>query len=116
MSKRALIMVIFVLSLGVILSGCANDETDGGFIRKTYTGTIENQSIENDNKYISVNIGNDEVLNFVITDTSEIDNDEIIANGNTVEIDCVYWYESSTYEILKLVAVDNDSNTIGNTD
>ena len=33
-----------------------------------------------------------------------------ISVGDSVETDCVHWYESSTYEILKLTVTTHDEN------
>ncbi|SFQ16100.1 hypothetical protein SAMN05216343_12728 [Oscillibacter sp. PC13] len=119
MSMKSLIVFVLAMSCGITLSGCTNDTADagdGGFIRKTYTGIVEEQNTENDNEYIRVNIGNNEVIDFLIRDTSEMDHGESISEGDAVEIDCVHWYDPSIYEILKLSVDDSASNTDSNND
>lgn len=59
---------------------------------------------------IRVVTGNNEVIDFLITSTTEIDGEENISEGDSVEIDCVHWYETSTYEILKLTVTTVQEN------
>ena len=100
--KKYLVLVLALLC-GLTASGCSfeTEGVNGGFIRETYTGIIEEQFTENGNEYIRVDTENNEVIDFLLTDTTEINGDENISVGDSVEIDCVHRYETSTYEILK---------------
>ena len=95
---------VLALILGLTVCGCSSEsgDVDGGFIRETYSGIIEERLTEKGNEYLRVDTENNEAIDFLITDTTEIDGDETISVGDSVEIDCVHWYETSTYEILKL--------------
>lgn len=105
--------LVLALICGLTASGCSSEsgEVDGGFIRQTYSGIIEDRLTENGAEYLKVDIGNDEVIDFQITDTTQLDDNENISVGDSVEIDCVHWYESSTYEILKLTVTTHDENS-----
>lgn len=100
----------FVLALicGLTGIGCSfeTEGSDGGFIRETYSGTIEEQPAESGREYLRVDIGNNEVIDFLLTDSSEIAEDAAISTGDAVEIDCVLWYATNTYEVLKLTKID----------
>ena len=104
--KKYLALVL-ALILGLTVCGCSSETegVDGGFVRETYSGIIKEQLTENGSEYIRVVTGNNEVMDFLITGTTEIDGEENISAGDSVEIDCVHWYEPSTYEILKLITV-----------
>ncbi len=104
--------LVLALIFGLTVSGCSSEsgDVDGGFIRETYSGIIEKRLTENGSEYLRVDIGNDEVIDFQIADTTQLDDDENISVGDSVEIDCVHWYESSTYEILKLTVTTHDEN------
>ena len=99
---------ILALSCMQILAGCSSPapEKNGGFIRKTYTGVVGEIPEEN---CLRVDVGDDEVLDFGLDDTSEIEGDATVAVGDTVEIDCVLWYETGTYSVLHLTVVDGPS-------
>lgn len=105
--KKQLTLVL-ALILGVTVSGCSSETEDvsGGFIRKTYSGIIEEQFIENGSEYLRVDIGNNEIIDFLLTDSSEIAEGTNISTGDNAEIDCVLWYDTNTYEVLKLTAID----------
>ena len=94
---------ILALSCIQILAGCSSPapEKDGGFVRKTYTGVVEEIPEEN---CLRVDVGDDEVLDFQLDDSSETDGDAVV--GDMVEIDCVLWYETGTYSVLHLTVVD----------
>ena len=99
---------VLALILGLTVCGCSSETegVDGGFVRETYSGIIKEQLTENGSEYIRVVTGNNEVMDFLITGTTEIDGEENISEGDSVEIDCVHWYEPSTYEILKLTVLE----------
>lgn len=99
---------VLVLICGLAVSGCSSETegTNGRFTRETYSGIIEEQPAENGSEYLRVDIGNNEVVDFLLTDSSEIDEDAAISTGDVVEIDCVLWYDTNTYEVLKLTAID----------
>lgn len=105
--KKYLALVL-ALILGLTVCGCSSETegVDGGFVRETYSGIIKEQLTENGSEYIRVVTGNNEVMDFLITGTTEIDGEENISEGDSVEIDCVHWYEPSTYEILKLTVLE----------
>ena len=100
-------IVLFWVMACTALAGCSSEgsETDGGFVRETYTGVVEEQILDENKEYLRVDIGNDEVIDFMMTTSSEIDEDAAISVGDTVEIDCVLWYDTNTYEILKLTMI-----------
>ena len=102
-------LIVFVLTLVCMqsLAGCSSEssETNGGFIRETYTGVVEDQRSDENGEYLRVDIGNDEVIDFLMTDSSETNEDAVISVGDTVEIDCVLWYGTNTYEVLELAAI-----------
>lgn len=105
--KKYLAFVLALL-LGLTVCGCSSETegVDGGFIRETYTGIIEEQLTENGSEYIRVDTGNNEVIDFLLTDSSEIVEGTNISTGDIAEIDCVLWYDTNTYEVLKLTAID----------
>ena len=109
--KKYLVLVLALLC-GLTASGCSfeTEGVNGGFIRETYTGIIEEQFTENGNEYIRVDTENNEVIDFLLTDTTEINGDENISVGDSVEIDCVHRYETSTYEILKVTVTTVQEN------
>ena len=97
------ILVLSVLVCKAALNGGSSETTkvNGGFIRETYSGFVEAQIIEDDSRYISVGVGNGEVIDFFFAGTTEIEGGEAVSVGDAVTIDCVHWYPSA-YEILKL--------------
>ena len=103
MKTRQLAVFILTLVCTVSLTGCASADsgTNGGFIRKTYTGVVEDRISDESGTYFQVNVGDDAVIDFRMTASSEIHGDAAISAGDTVEIDCVLRYPSS-YEILEL--------------
>lgn len=109
--KKYLALVL-ALILGLTVCGCSfeTEGVNGGFVRETYTGIVEEQLTENGSEYIRVVTGNNEGIDFLITSTTEIDGEENISEGDSVEIDCVHWYETSTYEILKLTVTTVQEN------
>ena len=105
--KKYLALVLALL-LGLTACGCSSDTegVDGGFIRETFTGIIGEKLTENGSEYIRVDTGNNEVIDFLLTDSSEIVEGTNISTGDIAEIDFVLWYDTITYEVLKLTAID----------
>lgn len=109
---RKLLYIIMAFVCVSIFSGCSSEttEVDGGFIRETYLGIVETQIEENGNQYLRVDTKDDGAIDFLITDTSEMNDGESISDGDVVEIDCVHWYEPSTYEILSVTVTESISD------
>lgn len=99
--------VLFWVMACTALAGCSSEssETNGGFVRETYTGVVEEQILDENKESLRVDIRNDEVIDFLMTASSEINEDAAISVGDTVEIDCVLWYDTNTYEVLKLTMI-----------
>ena len=92
----------------LFLAGCsfADSDTDGGFVRESYTGIVESLISDENGEYYQINIGEDEIIDFLITDSSEVDENTAISDGDSVKIDCVHRYDTNTYEVLNLTVVD----------
>ena len=105
---KTYLALVLALLLGLTAYGCSSETegVDGGFIRETFTGIIEEKLTENGSEYIRVVTGNNEVIDFLLTDSSEIVEGTNISTGDIAEIDCVLWYDTNTYEVLKLTAID----------
>ena len=108
MKTKSISLCILILICMLSLAGCSSAETDkdGGFIRKTYTGIIEGNIADESGGYIRIDAGEYGAIDFLITDSSEIDGDKNITDGDYVNVDCVYWYDTETYELLKLAKSD----------
>lgn len=109
LNTRKLLCILIALVCTSIFSGCASETTEanGGFIRETYLGIVETQIEENGNHYLRVDTEDDGAIDFLITDTSEMNDGESISDGDAVEIDCVHWYGPSTYEILSATVTES---------
>lgn len=109
---RKLLCIVMAFVCASIFSGCSSEpaEDDGGFIRKIYSGIVETQIEENGNCYLRVNTEQDGSIDFLITDTSEMNDGARISDGDAVEIDCVHWYGPSTYEILSVTVTERVSD------
>ena len=107
MKTKRLLVLVLALACMQSLAGCSSEgsEANGCFVRETYTGVVEEQILDENKDYLRVGIGNDEVIDFLMTASSEIDGDAAILVGDTVEIECVLWYDTNTYEVLKLTMI-----------
>ena len=105
--KRLMIILLLLIHL-LAMVGCSafTPGKSGGFIRKTYTGTVEELLLNEDQEYIRVDVGDGEVIDFLLDDDTEFSKEVPVSAGDTVEIDCVLWYKTSTYSVLKLIVVD----------
>lgn len=101
MRRYAFTLVILLVLLTFI--GCnnnAHDGVNGGFIRKTYSGTVEKIYEDDGTQYLEVKTADGETIVFTLTDETEIQSPDNISAGNKAEIDCVLRYKTSTHEAL----------------
>ena len=101
-----LIFLIFVLACVLSLMGCSRGEVDGGFIRKTCTGTVEEQISDENGDYLRVDTEEDGLLEFRLTDSTEFTDGAAVSVGDIVEVDYVLRYSTDAYDALGVTVVD----------
>ena len=102
---KRLILFVFALVCALSLMGCSRGEDDGGFIRKTCTGTVEEQISDESGDYLRVDTEGDGLLDFRLTDSTEFADDAAVSVGDTVEVDYVLWYATDTCNALVVTLV-----------
>ena len=75
------------------------------FIRKTCTGTVEEQISDESGDYLRVDTEEDGLLDFRLTDSTEFTDDAAVSAGDTVEVDYVPWYATDTCNALVVTLV-----------
>lgn len=103
---KRLFLFVFALVCALPLTGCSRGEVDGGFIRTTCTGTVEEQVSDENGDYLRVDTEEDGLLDFQLTDSTEFTDDAEISVGDTVEVDYVLRYATDTYHALVVTVVD----------
>ena len=83
---KRLILFVFALVCALSLMGCSRGEDDGGFIRKTCTGTVEEQISDESGDYLRVDTEGDGLLELRLTDSTEFTDAAAVSVGDTVEV------------------------------
>ena len=102
---KRLILFVSALVCALSLMGCSRGEVDGGFIRKTCTGTVEEQISDKNGDYLRVDTEGDGLLELRLTDSTEFADNAAVSVGDTVEVDYVLWYATDTCNALVVTLV-----------
>ncbi len=102
---KRLILFVFVLICALSLMGCAKKGVDGGFIRTTCIGTVEELVSDENGDYLRVNSEEDGLLDFQLTDSTEFTGGTSASVGDTVEVDYALQYATDTRDALVVTLV-----------
>ena len=96
MKTKRLLGFILAFVCMQFLTGCSSADSEWN---------RENLILDESGDSLRVDIGNDIVINFLMTVSSEIDEDTAISIRDIIEIDSVLWYHTNTYTALKLTII-----------